>query len=61
MGYNPDANVFEPLPANEAEIPNEKRAWARFTEGETVEMKGVRFRVHEIGESRIVLKPLKAV
>lgn len=59
MGYNPDANTFEPLPANEADIPAEKRHWTRFQEGETLEVKGILFRVWEVGESRIVLKPLK--
>lgn len=59
MGYNPDQNVFEPLAAQEADIPVAKRHWTRFQEGETLELKGILFRVHEIGESRIVLKPLK--
>lgn len=61
MGYNAEANTFERLPDNEIDIPNDKRNWTRFTEGEHVDLKGIIFRVHEVGESRIVLKPVKAV
>jgi hypothetical protein len=66
---NPDTNRFEPFPPELMEkfnnplatlTPEEekKRTWTRFAEGETVEVKGVKFSIHEIGESRLVLKPL---
>jgi hypothetical protein len=35
-----------------------QREWTRFAEGETVNLKGINFRVHEIGESRLILKPI---
>jgi hypothetical protein len=33
-----------------------QRDWTRFNEGELISIKGVMFYVHEIGESRMVLK-----
>jgi hypothetical protein len=67
--YDPHERKFVPLPEEfqkrlddpKAELtPTEKiqRDWTRFSEGETVNVKGINFRVHEIGESRLVLKPL---
>lgn len=39
-------------------MEREQREWTRFAEGETVNVKGINFHVHEIGESRLILKPL---
>lgn len=36
-----------------------KREWTRFEEGERVSIKGVLFYIHEIGETRLVLKLVK--
>jgi hypothetical protein len=33
-----------------------QRDWTRFEEGEVIQVKGIAMRVHEIGESRLVLK-----
>ena len=35
-----------------------QREWTRFSEGETVTLKGINFRISEIGESRLILKPI---
>lgn len=35
-----------------------QRTWTRFSEGETVTVKGIEFRVDEISERRLVLKPI---
>lgn len=48
---DPDAVLTEPEKI--------QRGWTRFAEGETVEVKGIKFRVHEIGESRLILKPIE--
>lgn len=67
--YDPQQNNFVPLTPElaakfdkpETELtPTERiqREWTRFSEGETVEVKGIKFRVHEIGESRLILKPI---
>jgi hypothetical protein len=34
----------------------QKRDWKQFDKGEIVEIKGIRFRVHDLGQSRLVLK-----
>lgn len=67
--HNPDTNTFVPLSDQmratldgpiENLTPEQKtqRQWTRFSEGETVNLKGVNFRVDEIGERRIILKPI---
>ncbi len=69
--YDPSQNRIVPISDElaakfadpEAQLtPRERtqREWTRFSEGETVNVKGVNFRVHEIGESRLVLKPIKS-
>lgn len=67
--YNPEGNRFEPIDpellkkfvSGQGLTPTEttQRDWTRFQEGETVDLKGISFKVHEVGESRIVLKPIK--
>jgi hypothetical protein len=60
--YDPNENKFVPVEESAiATLPQPQRDWARFQEGEKVELKGIRFNVHEVGESRIVLKPIKKV
>lgn len=67
---NPDTGRFEhihpELAAKFADnfatlTPQEQkmRDWTSFYEGEEVNLKGITFRVHEIGETRLVLKPVK--
>jgi hypothetical protein len=67
--YNSENNRFEPIDpalARKFDDPKAKltthqkvqRDWTRFSEGETVEVKGILFRVHEIGETRVILKPI---
>ena len=67
--YSPDSNSFIPLDAQlSAKFANPEavltatekiqRTWTRFSEGETIEVKGIRFSVDEIGERRLVLKPI---
>ncbi len=69
MGYCPEENKLVPFsdeqmvrfndPAAQL-TPTEKiqRSWTRFAEGETVNVKGINFRIHEIGETRLILKPI---
>lgn len=33
-----------------------RRDWVQLTPGEIVEVKGIRFRVHDVGDQRLVLK-----
>jgi hypothetical protein len=65
--YDPNNNVMVPLSpelrekfANPDAVLTEtekvQRNWAQFHEGERISIKGVLFYVHEIGESRMVLK-----
>jgi len=69
MGYDPQQNKMVLFTREQVEkfydpnailTPIEKvqREWTRFAEGETVTVKGVNFRIHEIGETRLVLKPI---
>jgi hypothetical protein len=60
--YDPHENKLVPVDESAiATLPHPQRDWARFEEGETFILKGIAFKVHEIGESRIVLKPVKKV
>jgi hypothetical protein len=54
--YDPDNNKFVPADSG---TPSQQRDWTKFSEGDTVRIKDVLFRVHEVGESRLVLKPVK--
>lgn len=67
--YDPYNNRFEPISpelaskfadpsATLTKLQTKQREWTRFSEGETIEVKGVKFRVAEIGERRLVLKPI---
>jgi hypothetical protein len=65
--YDPHENKFVPLDEQMAKAidsptatPAQKiqRQWTRFSEGETVEVKGFKFHVHEIGERRLILKTI---
>jgi hypothetical protein len=73
---NPNSNSFMPIDSvlqkeftaidehgDKAEVSQhvrEQHKWARFTEDEIIRIKGVSFRVHEIGEKRIILKVVSA-
>lgn len=52
------AKKFADSNAQLTETERVQRQWTRFSEGETVNVKGINFRVHEIGESRLILKPI---
>lgn len=54
--YDPNERIMRPVPEDETKLTPEQRAWTRFQEGEPVSVKGVSMIVHEIGESRLVLK-----
>lgn len=65
--HDPHNNVMVPVSAElakafagpESELTPAQRVqrdWTRFQEGELISIKGVMFYVHEIGESRMVLK-----
>jgi len=67
--YDPHNGKFVPLDEQTAkafddpnvtltETQKVQREWTRFAEGETIEVKGIKFRVDEIGEQRLVLKPI---
>ena len=61
MGYGPESNELRPL-ENEEDVNRFKRDTPQFlfTVNEQVTVKGVVFRVHEIDENRLILKPVKA-
>ena len=54
--FDPHERTMRPVPEDETTMTPEQRNWTRFQEGETLLVKGVAMRVHEIGESRLVLK-----
>lgn len=54
--YDPHEKVMRPVPVDETAMTPEQRTWTRFNEGEIISIKGINMRVHEIGESRLVLK-----
>jgi hypothetical protein len=54
--YDPDEKIMRPVPEDKTTMTAEQRNWTRFKEGEIVHVKGIPMRIHEIGESRLVLK-----
>jgi hypothetical protein len=62
MGYDPQSNELRELttPAQVKEFKENKPQFL-FTVGEEITVKGVMFKVHDIGDNRIVLKPVRAV
>jgi hypothetical protein len=54
--FDPGEKVMRPVPKDESTLTPEQRTWTRFQEGEELIVKGIKMRVHEIGESRMVLK-----
>jgi hypothetical protein len=58
MGMNPETNTMHGLTPEFLEKFPQAKDWTKFQEGETVQLKGCQFRVHEIGENRMVLKPI---
>jgi hypothetical protein len=61
MGYDPSSNELRRL-ENEEDVKRFVRDTPQFlfTVNEQVTVKGVVFRVHEIDENRLILKPVKA-
>lgn len=61
MGYDPQTNKLNEITSVKIlDEFREHRPQFLFSVGEEVTVKGVVFRVHDIGESRLVLKPIKA-
>ena len=54
--FDPGERVMRPVPEDESKLTSAQRTWTRFQEGEVLDIKGIKMRVHEIGESRMVLK-----
>lgn len=54
--YDPSEKIMRPVPEDETTLKPEQRKWTRFQEGEAIDVKGISMIVHEIGESRLVLK-----
>ena len=54
--FDPGERVMRPVPEDESTLTSAQRTWTRFQEGEELTVKGIKMRVHEIGESRMVLK-----
>lgn len=48
--------AFAKSPKENTPAERIQRDWTRFHEGEHLNVKGVNFKVHEIGEKRMVLK-----
>jgi hypothetical protein len=53
---NPETNQMERLPADETKLTLSQRNWTKFHEGEELSIKGIPMYIHEIGETRMVLK-----
>lgn len=51
--HDPAQNKFVPIPDNPTPT---QRNWTRFEVGEIVQVKGIPMRVHDVGETRLVLK-----
>ena len=54
--FDPNERIMRPVPEDESTLTPNQRTWTRFEEGEELMVKGIKMRVHEIGESRMVLK-----
>lgn len=54
--FDPNNKVMVPVPSDLTKLTPQQRTWTRFQEGERVNLKGVDMRIHEIGETRLVLK-----
>jgi len=54
--FDPVERVMRPVPEDESKLTSAQRTWTRFQEGEVLDIKGIKMRVHEIGESRMILK-----
>lgn len=70
MGFNPEAGKFEEITMQDQQAfdgpvgeltphQRKKRDWTQFSVDEIIEIKGIKFKVGDIGPSRLVLKPLK--
>jgi hypothetical protein len=59
MGYDPNEGAFTPLQdvADVEKFIKNVPHGIFVTTGETVTVKGCEFYVHEVGESRLILKP----
>jgi hypothetical protein len=59
MGYDPNQRTFKPLADEKAvaAFKQEVPSGVIFTEGEIISIKGCDFKVHEVGHSRLILKP----
>lgn len=55
--YDPNENKF--VPVKETPVTPENQTWTRFEEGELVTMKGIVFKITEVGETRLILRPIK--
>ena len=53
---NPDTGTFHRVTEELLKEHPEANTWPKFDEGEVVILKGYKFRIHEIGHSRLVLK-----
>ena len=61
MGYDPGTNRINEITSTDVlKEFRENKPQFLFTVGEEVTVKGVRFKIHDIGDSRIVLKPISA-
>ena len=61
MGYDPVTNRINEITSTDVlEDFKENKPQFIFTLGEEVTVKGVRFKIHDIGEQRVVLKPVSA-
>jgi hypothetical protein len=61
MGYDPHDNQMNEITSTEVlKEFREKTPQFLFTVGEEVTVKGVHFKIHDIGEQRVVLKPVSA-
>lgn len=61
MGYDHGTNRINEITSTELlKEFKESRPQFLFTVGEEVTVKGVRFKIHDIGDQRVILKPVSA-
>lgn len=61
MGYDPQTNRLDEITNEEKlKVFRETKPQFLFTVGEEVTLKGVRFKIHDIGDQRVILKPVSA-
>jgi hypothetical protein len=51
-----EGEAGDPKASRELVVERIKRDWTEFTIGEEITLKGIEFKVHDVGDQRLVLK-----